>query len=61
MGIFEVAGDKTFEALLSSSVPELKTDDLPSSGDILADEIDPDGWLTHTTSTFLVGSNSLRM
>ena len=61
MCIFEVAGDKTFEALLASSVPELQADDLPCSGDILADEIDPDGRLTHTTSTFLVGSNSLRM
>ena len=61
VGILEVAGDEALEPLLTGCVPELKTDNFAGGGDVLADEIDANGGLSQGTSTFLVGSNSLRM
>jgi hypothetical protein len=59
--VLEVAGDEALEALLPRSVPQLQANDLAAGCDVLADEVDPDGRLPYRTSTFLVGSNSLRM
>lgn len=61
MGIFKVAWNETLEALLPSSIPQLKTDHFASSGDVFTNEVDTDGWLFQCTGTFLVGSNSFRM
>jgi hypothetical protein len=61
MGVFEVAGNETFESLLTSSIPELKANHFATGCDVLAYEVDPDGRLTHPIRTFLVGSNSLRI
>lgn len=61
MGVLEVAGDQTLEALLARSVPQLQTDDFAGSGDVFADEVDAYGGLRVGRRTFLVGSNSFRM
>jgi hypothetical protein len=55
--VFEVAGNETFETLLSSCVPELQADYFPAGCDVFAYEINPDRWLSHPACTFLVGSN----
>ena len=57
MCVFEVAGDKAFEALLSCCVPELQSDDFSTGGDVFTDKVNADSGLTHTSFTFLVGSN----
>lgn len=41
VSVFKVAGNQALEALLTSSVPELKTNDFTTCGDVLADKIDP--------------------
>ena len=61
MGVLEVAGDETLESLLTGSVPQLQTYNFAPGCDVLADKVDADGGLASPTTTFLVGSNSLRM
>ena len=61
MSVFEVAGNETFEALLPRRVPELQSDYFACCCDVFADEVDPNGRLIVTKSTFFVGSNSFRM
>jgi hypothetical protein len=61
VGVLEVAGNETLEALLSRSVPQLQPDDFAGCGDVFADEVDAYGGLRVGRRTFLVGSNSFRM
>ena len=61
MCVFEVAGDEAFEAFLTGGVPKLETDHLSGDTDVFRDKVDADGGLRGSGSTFLVGSNSLRM
>jgi len=45
MSILQIAGYETLETLLPSCIPKLKAYNLPTGGDVLADEINADGWL----------------
>lgn len=61
VGIFKIAGNKTFKSFLPRSIPELKANNFAPSRNIFAYEVDTDGWLTTMNNTFLVGSNSFRI
>ncbi len=54
MSVFEVAGNEAFEALLPRRVPELQSDYFACCCDVFADEVDPNGRLIVTKSTFFV-------
>jgi len=45
MGVLEVAGNETFEALLASCVPELQTIGFVLVGEVAHEEVDADGGL----------------
>ena len=61
MCVFEVAGNETLETFLACGIPQLETNYFAARCDVFTDEVDSDGGLSASTSTFLVGSNSFLM
>ena len=57
MSILQIAGYETLETLLPSCIPKLKAYNLSTGGDVLADEINADSWLSGYQGTFFEGSN----